>query len=70
MEQDIIEACHWYRKAADQGSSEAQYNLGVIYEHGEGVEPDEVEAYHWYRKAAEQGEVAAQYNLGVIYQKG
>ena len=45
----------WYRKAAEQGDADAQYNLGYSYSNGEGVEKDEEEAVKWYRKAAEQG---------------
>jgi TPR repeat protein len=35
--QDYIEAVRWFRKAAEQGHMEAQYNLGLLYENGTGV---------------------------------
>ena len=60
----------WYRKAAEQGYANAQYNLGVMYDNGEGVPQDYQEAMSWYRKAAEQGNASAQYNLGVSYANG
>jgi hypothetical protein len=60
----------WYRKAADQGNANAQYNLGVAYDNGEGVLKDEAEAVRWYRKAAEQGNSLAQYNLAGAYING
>ena len=60
----------WYRKAAEQGYASAQYNLGVLYENGDGVPKDAAEAALWYRKAAEQGYASAQYNLGVLYENG
>ena len=59
-----------YRKAADQGDAEAQYDLGLCYELGSGVPKDEVEAVKWYRKAAEQGNADAQYLLGSCYAEG
>ena len=59
----------WYRKAAEQNYAAAQYNLGLCYEHGEGVAADQVEAAKWYRKAAEQNDVDAQYNLGMCYER-
>ena len=59
-----------YRKAADQGNPQAQFNLGVIYENGRGVPQDYAEAVRWYRKAAEQGFADAQENLGYMYSKG
>ena len=32
VHQDYVEAVQWYRKAAEQGLANAQYNLGVMYE--------------------------------------
>ena len=64
------EAVKWYRKAADQGDADAQYNLGVMYASGEGVPENDAEAVKWYRKAADQGDADAQHNLGVIYANG
>ena len=43
----------------------AQYNLGVMYENGQGVPQDYKTAVKWYRLAAEQGDAGAQFNLGV-----
>ena len=34
----------WIRKAAELGDAEAQFNLGVRYANGQGVEKDEEEA--------------------------
>jgi len=55
---------------AEQGDAEAQYNLGVMYEHSLGVPQDYKEAFKWYRLAAEQGDADAQNNLGVMYNEG
>ena len=52
---DYEEAARWFKKAADQGLPEAQYQLGKCYEEGKGVSEDEVEAVKWYQKAAEHG---------------
>ena len=52
---------------AEQGNADAQYNLGVMYDNGQGVRQDYAEAARWYRKAAEQGNAKAQYNLGSMY---
>lgn len=49
------EAANWFRDLAEKGSAQAQYNLGVCYENGEGVEKDTSEAMKWYRIASEQG---------------
>lgn len=48
-------AAYWYRKAALQGHSRAQYNMAVLHLHGHGVERDPVEAYAWLLQAAAGG---------------
>ena len=55
---------------AEQGNAKAQFNLGLMYENGQGVPQDDKQAVYWFRKAAEQGNAKAQYNLGVMYAKG
>ena len=67
---NYTEAVKWYRKAAEQGFANAQYNLGYCYAHGEGVTQDYYEAVKWYRKAAAQGFARAQCNLGACYYNG
>lgn len=63
-------AFQFWKPLAEQGYASAQFNLGVIYDHEQGVEQDYIEAAKWYRKAAEQGYASAQYNLGVMYANG
>ena len=63
MEEDKAEAVKWFRKAAEQGHSDAQNSLGYCYYNGEGVEEDKAEAVQWFRKAAEQGHHAATLQL-------
>ncbi len=55
---------------ADQGDATAQFNLGVMYESGDGVPRNAAAALKWYRKAADQGNADAQVNLGLLYAKG
>jgi TPR repeat protein len=52
MPQDYAEAARWYRKAADQGHAEAQFNLGVMYLDGQGVAQDYVQSHMWMNLAA------------------
>jgi len=46
--------------AAVQGLPQAQLNLGILFETGEGVSQDKAEAISWYRMAAEKGNKEAQ----------
>ena len=41
----------WFRKAADQDIADAQYNLGLMYAKGLGVQQDYVEAHKWFNLA-------------------
>ena len=67
---DYATALREWHPLAEQGNAGAQYNLGVMYDKGEGVTQDNAEAVKWYRKAAEQGDAEAQYNLGLMYRNG
>jgi len=48
----------------------AQFNLGVMYEKGQGVPQNLQEAVKWYRLVAEQGYASAQYYLALMYYSG
>jgi hypothetical protein len=55
---------------AKAGDVVAQVQLGVAYDHGDGVPQDHAKAAGWWRKAAKQGNAAAQFNLGQAYLLG
>ena len=59
----------WLEEARE-GSAEAQYYVGQIFEKGLGPDPDFAAAAEWYRKAAEQGHSGAQTSLGFLYETG
>ncbi len=59
-----------YRKGAQQGVADAQYQLGRAYEKGEGAARDYKQARAWYSKAADQGYGLAQHSLGSMYMLG
>ncbi len=53
-EKDHSQAVQWYLKSAAQGYAMAQYNLGVCYDEGKGVERNREEAVIWWIIAAYQ----------------
>jgi TPR repeat protein len=55
---------------AMQGHSSAQFNLGSIYDFGDGTPQDPIQALGWYTKAAEQGDGDAEFSLGRMYRYG
>ena len=67
---DYITAFQEWQPLAEQGNATAQYNLGFMYDNGEGVTQDKAKAVEWYTEAAQQGYANAQYNLGSMYSNG
>jgi len=53
-----------------RGDKNAQFEVGVMYERGIGVDLNQFEAAKWYEKAAMQGHMDAQYNIGIMYASG
>ncbi len=49
QKQDDTATVKEMREAAEQGDAVAQFNLGVMYDNGEGVAENDVEAVKWYR---------------------
>ncbi|MCA1955421.1 MAG: sel1 repeat family protein, partial [Zymomonas sp.] len=50
----------WYQQAANQGLVEAEFNLGIAYLKGQGVQKDKDKATFWLGKAADKGDSHAQ----------
>ena len=67
---DYRTAVRLYLPLAQGGDATAQFNLGVMYDEGQGVPRDDQLAWHWYRKAADQGCAEAEFNIGVMYASG
>ena len=67
---DFAVAFREFSVAAEAGLDLAQYNLGILYFTGQGVEQDFDAAFRWTEAAAQQGHAGAQYNLGSLYYAG
>jgi uncharacterized protein len=67
---DSVTAFKEFKTLAEQGDPRAQFNLGTMYDNGEGVPQNYAEAVKWYGKAAEQGRPNAQNNLALMYLEG
>ena len=70
LNQDFVQAAKLYERAAELGDLVAQFNLGVFYEHGQGVPVDRRLAETYLERSATQGHDSAQLNLGLLYQSG
>ena len=52
---DASKAALWYARAASHGNARAAFNLGQLYEAGDGVPQNRTLAAAWFRKAAFDG---------------
>ena len=67
---DYDSAAKHFALAAEQGSAEAQYRLGLCYRSGTGVEIDNSMSFKCFLKGAEQGDMLAQFYVGDSYHSG
>ena len=63
-------ATHWFKMAADAGSTEACYGAGLGYAKGLGVTQDYALANHYYQLGEQRGCALAINNLGFHYELG
>ena len=66
----VKEAFELMKKTADAGHSRAQFNTGVFYAQGHGVQQDFSMAVLYYSMAAMLGDRDASYNLGLLFYLG
>ena len=65
-EKDFAAAHAIYLSLANQNDAKACYNLGLMYQDGDGVTKNLDEAVKWYTKSANLGYKEAQYTLGAL----
>jgi localization factor PodJL len=69
-EGDLETAAAFLRRASQKGIAPAQYELGKLYERGQGVDKDMIEARGLIQKAAEAGHVNAMYDYALFLAEG
>lgn len=68
---DLREAAHWFQLAAEQGDRIAEYELGCLYQDGQGGMPrDDRRAIELFTRSASHGFTDAGLVLGVDYELG
>ncbi len=70
MAGQLAMAAEWYRKAADSGLKQAQFNYALMLEKGAGVQQDVPLAAMYCERAAKQGLMEARYNLALMLAEG
>lgn len=70
LQKDYAAAHAIYLSLANQNDAKACYNLGLMYQNGDGVPRNLDEAVKWYTKSAELNYKEAQYTLGsLVFQR-
>ena len=69
VRRSAVKAAHWFRRAAEHGSDNAQNNLGIILGNGTGVGENVDEALLWLRKAFRAGNSCAAQNIAITYRQ-
>lgn len=64
------DAIKYYYVLAQKGDAIAQYKLGFMYLHGEGIKSDICESTRWFDKSARSGQGFAQYEMSKAYYEG
>ena len=67
---DYHQSLIYFKPLAEKGDAIAQMNLGIMYEHGQGVDKDEKRAVEFFTLAADQGHVKSQFYLAQMYRTG
>ena len=65
VQKDMRKAVETTEEAAELGSIEALYNLGISYTKGEGVEVDRAKGIEFFRRGAMQGCAECRHSLGL-----
>jgi localization factor PodJL len=53
---DYPAAAEWFRRAAEYGIRDSQFNLAILYARGLGVSRNLQQSYAWFSAAADQGD--------------
>jgi TPR repeat protein len=67
---DLPTAIKLLQDAANRGYAQAQNELGIRLQKGEGLTADPAAAAQMFQKAAAQGNIQAQVNLGLLHVRG
>ncbi|MCW2254116.1 TPR repeat protein [Providencia alcalifaciens] len=64
------DAIRLYNIAIEKGEPVAMNSMGLLYQHGLGVEPDVKKSIELYQQAANHNSIGGLINLGLMYEKG
>ncbi|EJK64851.1 hypothetical protein THAOC_14367 [Thalassiosira oceanica] len=69
LAKDVSRAVELWTEAAELGSLDAHYQLGLVYYYGIGIGEDQPRGIHHWQQAAMKGHIHSRHNLGVAEYK-
>lgn len=69
-ENDYELAAALFKESAEQGEPDGQYELGILYLEGMGVDKEPEQTFELWSMSAEKGYADAQFGLGTLYMRG
>jgi hypothetical protein len=70
VQRDYVKAMHYHRQAAIAGISLSMFDVGSMFEYGQGVTKDIVQSASWYGHSARYGLAQGQYNFATMLESG
>jgi len=70
LEKNVTKALRYFKIGAANGNAESNYNLGMLYLGGVGVDQNNERAHHYLTLASQHGQALARYHLAVLYRDG
>lgn len=65
-----LEALKCFGRSANNGNPDAQYQIGIMFLEGEGMNVNPEDAAYWFRKAAQNGHAPSQFEIGNCFLTG
>lgn len=59
-----------FGRSAKKGNLDAEYQIGIMFLEGQGINPNPEDAAYWFRKAAQNGHAASQFEIGYCFLNG
>ena len=70
VQQQVSQKFVYAQRAAKQGNARAQFDLGLMYAKGDGVQRNEREAFKWFHKSARNNYTEAKFYMGLSFAEG
>jgi len=68
--ESLEKSIYWFEQAANNGSNDAAYQMGIVFQQGIGRKIDQKKALKWFKKAYTYGDIKAASQIAFYYYWG